>query len=110
MEHELLPVQGTIEGRRDIAGGRSTIDRRAAGNSTSGQCFTSLAFSADGSWLLAGKLPNQGLLSSESHNMILKFMTNAWLPALPCYPTTVFFLKLNTVQGLIRMLHTFSLS
>jgi len=45
--------QGTIEGRRDIAGGRLAADRRAAGNSTSGQCFTSLVFSADGAFLLA---------------------------------------------------------
>ena len=51
-------VQGTIEGRRDIAGGRKTTDRRAAGNSTSGQCFTSLAFSADGS-LAAGRCVSQ---------------------------------------------------
>ena len=46
--------QGTIEGRRDIAGGRKEGDRRAAGNAASGQCFTTLAFSADGAWLLAG--------------------------------------------------------
>ena len=62
-------MQGTIEGRRDIAGGRRTTDRRAAGNSTSGQCFTSLAFNADGSWLLAGKLPH--LLAAP-----VKAMTN----------------------------------
>ena len=49
-----LLLQGTIEGRRDIAGGRLARDRRAAGNSTSGQCFTTLAFSADGAWILAG--------------------------------------------------------
>ena len=46
--------QGSIEGRRDLAGGRLSSDRRALGNSTSGQCFTSLAFSADGAFLLAG--------------------------------------------------------
>ncbi len=46
--------QGTIEGRRDVAGGRLASDRRAAANRTSGQCFTSLAFSADGAFLLAG--------------------------------------------------------
>lgn len=45
---------GSIEGRRDLAGGRLSSDRRALGNSTSGQCFTSLAFSADGAFLLAG--------------------------------------------------------
>ena len=47
-------VQGTIEGRRDIAGGRLSSDRRAAGNANSGRAFTSLAYSADGSFLLAG--------------------------------------------------------
>lgn len=50
-----LRTQGTIEGRRDIAGGRLMSDRRSAANSTSGQCFSSLAYSADGSFLLAGK-------------------------------------------------------
>eukprot|EP00884_Botryococcus_braunii_P018730 jgi/Botrbrau1/5540/Bobra.0023s0024.1 len=47
-------LQGTIEGRRDISGGRLTTDRRSAGNSTAGRCFTSLAYSADGTFLLAG--------------------------------------------------------
>lgn len=37
-----------------MAGGRLASDRRAAANRTSGQCFTSLAFSADGAFLLAG--------------------------------------------------------
>ncbi len=46
--------QGTIAGRRDIAGGRLRSDRRTADNTSSGRCFTSLAFSADGSFLLAG--------------------------------------------------------
>ena len=50
----LCPLQGSIEGRRDLAGGRLSSDRRALGNSTSGQCFTSLAFSAYGAFLLAG--------------------------------------------------------
>ena len=50
----LYCLQGSIEGRRDLAGGRLSSDRRALGNSTSGQCFTSLAFSADGAFLLAG--------------------------------------------------------
>lgn len=47
-------MQGTIEGRRDIAGGRLSTSRRTASNVAAGACFTSLAFSADGSWLLAG--------------------------------------------------------
>ncbi|CAH9147069.1 unnamed protein product [Cuscuta epithymum] len=52
------PIEGvlmyTIEGRRDIAGGRLMTDRRSAANSTSGKFFTTLCYSADGSYILAG--------------------------------------------------------
>ncbi|KVH98016.1 G-protein beta WD-40 repeat-containing protein [Cynara cardunculus var. scolymus] len=52
------PIDGllmyTIEGRRDIAGGRLMTDRRSAANSTSGKCFTTLCYSADGNYILAG--------------------------------------------------------
>ncbi|KAF5808114.1 putative transcription factor WD40-like family [Helianthus annuus] len=52
------PIDGllmyTIEGRRDIAGGRLMTDRRTAANSTSGKCFTTLSYSADGNYILAG--------------------------------------------------------
>ncbi|CAI9114031.1 OLC1v1014650C2 [Oldenlandia corymbosa var. corymbosa] len=44
----------TIEGRRDIAGGRLMTDRRSAANSTIGKYFTTLCYSADGSYILAG--------------------------------------------------------
>ncbi|XP_020581444.1 periodic tryptophan protein 2 homolog [Phalaenopsis equestris] len=44
----------TIEGKRDIAGGRLMTDRRSAANSTSGKYFTTLCYSADGSYILAG--------------------------------------------------------
>nr|QEX51138.1 putative periodic tryptophan protein 2 isoform X1 [Cymbidium ensifolium] len=44
----------TIEGRRDITGGRLMTDRRSAANSTSGKYFTTLCYSADGSYILAG--------------------------------------------------------
>nr|XP_023881876.1 periodic tryptophan protein 2 [Quercus suber]POE73777.1 periodic tryptophan protein 2 [Quercus suber] len=51
------PIDGvlmyTIEGRRDIAGGRLMTDRRSAANSSSGKCFTTLCYSADGSYILA---------------------------------------------------------
>lgn len=51
------PIDGvllyTIEGRRDIAGGRLMTDRRSAANSTSGKYFTTLCYSADGSYILA---------------------------------------------------------
>ncbi|CAM8882854.1 unnamed protein product [Rhodiola kirilowii] len=52
------PIDGmlmyTIEGRRDISGGRLMTDRRSSANSSSGKCFTSLCYSADGSYILAG--------------------------------------------------------
>lgn len=52
------PIDGvlmyTIEGRRDIAGGRLMTDRRSAANSSSGKYFTTLCYSADGSYILAG--------------------------------------------------------
>ncbi|EJC97788.1 WD repeat protein [Fomitiporia mediterranea MF3/22] len=44
-----------IEGRRDIAGGRSASSFRTAANSSSaGKSFNSLAYTADGSCILAG--------------------------------------------------------
>ncbi|KAJ8081548.1 U3 snoRNP protein [Marasmius tenuissimus] len=44
----------TIEGRKDISGGRKADDRMSAANSTSGKAFTSLTYTADGRCLLAG--------------------------------------------------------
>ncbi|KAJ2259566.1 U3 snoRNP protein, partial [Coemansia sp. RSA 451] len=45
---------GSIEGRRDIAGGRSATDRQTAENSSAGKSFTSLCYSADGTAVLGG--------------------------------------------------------
>jgi hypothetical protein len=45
---------GTIEGRRDIAGGRLVTDRQTAASSAAGKCFYTLAYSADGAYLVAG--------------------------------------------------------
>ena len=45
---------GAIDGRADVAGGRSLLSKVTAKNSSSGKCFRSLAFSADGTCLLAG--------------------------------------------------------
>ncbi|KAK9845761.1 hypothetical protein WJX81_001752 [Elliptochloris bilobata] len=65
-------LQGTIEGRRDVAGGRLASDRRAAGNRTSGQCFTSLAFSADGAFLLAGGASKYVCLYDVEERLLLR--------------------------------------
>ncbi|CAG8453180.1 5860_t:CDS:2 [Paraglomus brasilianum] len=45
---------GTVEGRKDISGGRKVGDRTTAANSTSGKAFNSLSYTADGSCILAG--------------------------------------------------------
>lgn len=44
----------TIEGRRDISGGRHSTDRVTADNSSRSKHFTSVAFSSDGSCVIAG--------------------------------------------------------
>jgi len=47
-------LHGSIEGRRDLAGGRAPGDARSAATSSAGRAFTSLCYSADGALLLAG--------------------------------------------------------
>lgn len=43
---------GTIEGRKDVSGGRSSLSKASKRNDTT--CFHTIAFSADGSAVLAG--------------------------------------------------------
>lgn len=43
-----------IEGRNDVAGGRKADDRIAAANNSSGKAYNSLAYTADGTCLIAG--------------------------------------------------------
>ncbi|KAJ3417297.1 hypothetical protein HDV05_005753 [Chytridiales sp. JEL 0842] len=45
---------GVIDGRRDIAGGRKSTDRRTAENNLSGKNFESLCYTVDGSCIIAG--------------------------------------------------------
>ncbi|KAG8926587.1 hypothetical protein FRC02_008788 [Tulasnella sp. 418] len=45
---------GVIEGRKDISGGRKADDRITAANNSSGKSFSSLAYTADGTCLIAG--------------------------------------------------------
>jgi periodic tryptophan protein 2 len=44
----------TIEGRKDISGGRSSRDAVTAANAGAGKSFTSLSFSSDGKGIIAG--------------------------------------------------------
>lgn len=45
---------GTIDGRADLLGGRSAVSKASKRNTAGAACFSSLAFSADGSAVLAG--------------------------------------------------------
>ncbi|KAI9164418.1 U3 snoRNP protein [Blastocladiella emersonii ATCC 22665] len=45
---------GLIDGRRDLKGGRKSSDLVSAENAGGGKCFTSVTYSADGEYLLAG--------------------------------------------------------
>jgi len=47
-------LKGTIEGRKDIRGGRRQDDVRSAKNSTHSLHFTSICYSSDGTCILAG--------------------------------------------------------
>ena len=47
-------LEGTIEGRRDMAGGKVIGDLRSGSNIAAGKSFRALAYSADGALLLAG--------------------------------------------------------
>ncbi|KAG1660074.1 hypothetical protein FOA52_006420 [Chlamydomonas sp. UWO 241] len=65
-------MEGIIEGRRDIKGGRLAADRRAAGNLDSGACFTSITYGADGSFLLAGGASKYVCIYDVSERVMLR--------------------------------------
>ncbi|KAK9760543.1 U3 snoRNP protein [Basidiobolus ranarum] len=44
----------TIEGRRDISGGRKSADKISAENSSAGKAFNSICYTADGSCIIGG--------------------------------------------------------
>ncbi|KAI9316685.1 WD40 repeat-like protein [Dichotomocladium elegans] len=51
---ELGKQTGSIEGRKDISGGRKLNDRTTADNASSGKCFNSICYTADGSSIIGG--------------------------------------------------------
>ncbi|GAA93661.1 uncharacterized protein L969DRAFT_53454 [Mixia osmundae IAM 14324] len=61
-----------IDGRRDIAGGRRLDQQRTAANSTSGKCFTSLAYTADGANVIAGGNSKHVCLYDLRESVLLK--------------------------------------
>ncbi|KZS87249.1 WD40 repeat-like protein, partial [Sistotremastrum niveocremeum HHB9708] len=63
---------GIIEGRKDISGGRKVADRVTAANSTSGKSFNSIAYTADGTCLLAGGNSKYVLLYDIRDGIMIK--------------------------------------
>eukprot|EP01134_Creolimax_fragrantissima_P000177 CFRG0177T1 len=63
---------GSIECRRDIAGGRKRDDLTTAKNSASGKCFTSVCYSADGRVILAGGRTKYVCIYSVAEKCLLK--------------------------------------
>lgn len=63
---------GTIEGRKDISGGRRANDRTTAANSSSGKSFNSLCYTADGSCILAGGNSKYVCLYDTKSQLLLK--------------------------------------
>lgn len=61
-----------IDGRRDIAGGRRLNDRMASNNNASSRYFTSVAYSADGSCILAGGNSKYVCIYEISQQILLK--------------------------------------
>jgi periodic tryptophan protein 2 len=47
-------LKGTIEGKKDVAGGRLTADRVTAKSSTKNKHFNSASFNPTGEMILAG--------------------------------------------------------
>ena len=65
----------TIEGRKDLTGGRLVDDKVTAKNSGSGKCFSSVCYSADGRCVLAAGKSKYVCIYELSQNMLLKKFT-----------------------------------
>lgn len=74
----------TLEGRRDIAGGRVMTDRRSAANSSSGKCFTTLCYSADGGYILAAGTSRYICMYdiADQVSSLVSFFSNSAFPGL----------------------------
>lgn len=63
---------GLIDGRKDMSAGRRTDDRMAARNATSGNYFTSVTYTADGSCIIAGGNSRHVCLYDVKEGVLLK--------------------------------------
>mmetsp|Transcript_28062 Transcript_28062/g.43657 ORF Transcript_28062/g.43657 Transcript_28062/m.43657 type:complete len:897 (+) Transcript_28062:3-2693(+) len=65
-------VVHTIDGRKDIRGGRKVNDLMAAENNVASRYFTSVCFSADGSCVIAGGNSKYVCIYEVSHQILLR--------------------------------------
>ena len=65
-------MTGTIEGQRDIAGGRKENDRLTADNNSASRHFTSVTYSADGGAVLAGGNSKYIVIYGVASKVVLK--------------------------------------
>jgi len=63
---------GTIDGQRDISGGRKSTDRISAHKNTMSKHFTSVCYSADGACILAGGHSKFVCIYESSQHILLK--------------------------------------
>jgi len=61
-----------IDGQKDIKGGRKMNDRQTSDNNSASRYFTSVAYSADGTCVLAGGNSKYVCIYEISHQMLLK--------------------------------------
>jgi periodic tryptophan protein 2 len=61
-----------IDGRSDIAGGRKLNDRMTSNNNAGSRYFTSICYSADGTFLLAGGNSKYVCIYEVSQQILLK--------------------------------------
>ncbi|KAI9208513.1 quinon protein alcohol dehydrogenase-like superfamily [Polychytrium aggregatum] len=71
-EVENAKLKYTIEGRKDISGGRKTADRTTAANSSSGKSFTSVCYTSDGQGIIAGGNSKYVCIYDISSKILLK--------------------------------------
>ena len=65
-------VSSVIEGRRDISGGRKIDDRMSAANNASTKYFNSIAWTGDGSCVLAGGSSKYVVIYSRAEGVMVK--------------------------------------
>jgi periodic tryptophan protein 2 len=68
-------VEATIEGRRDIGGGRKSTDMTTADNANNGKCFDSLCYTADGTCVIAAGRSKYVCIYEVSQQILLKRFT-----------------------------------